>query len=70
MGAEESSIKKRISIVGREYSVLRGDTKLDECGWSERATANSTCRSASSPARAGVRSVARWFSVMHSLSST
>jgi hypothetical protein len=35
MGAEESSIKKIISIVGREYSVLKEDTKLDECGWSK-----------------------------------
>jgi hypothetical protein len=35
MGAEESSIKKIISIVGREYSILKEDTKLDECGWSK-----------------------------------
>jgi hypothetical protein len=29
MGAEESSIKKRIWIAGREYAVLKEDTKLD-----------------------------------------
>jgi hypothetical protein len=34
MGAEESSIKKRIWIVGTEYSVLKEDIKVDECGWS------------------------------------
>jgi hypothetical protein len=34
MGAEESSIKKRIWIVGKEYSVLKEDIKVDECGWS------------------------------------
>jgi hypothetical protein len=35
MGAEESSIKKRIWIAGREYAVLKEDMKLDECGWSQ-----------------------------------
>jgi hypothetical protein len=30
----ESSIKKRISMVGKEYAVLKEDMKLDECGWS------------------------------------
>jgi hypothetical protein len=34
MGAEESSINERISIVGREYSVLRKDIKFHQCGWS------------------------------------
>jgi hypothetical protein len=34
MNAEESSIKERISMVGKEYSVLKEDIRLDECGWS------------------------------------
>jgi hypothetical protein len=35
MGAEESSIKKRIWIVGKEYSVLKENIKVHDCGWSE-----------------------------------
>jgi hypothetical protein len=34
MGVEQSIIKERISFVEKEYAVLKEDTKLDECGWS------------------------------------
>jgi hypothetical protein len=33
-GADESCIKEGISVVRKEYSVLKEDMKLHECGWS------------------------------------
>jgi hypothetical protein len=35
MDAEESSRKGRIQMVRNEYSVLKENMKLDECGWSQ-----------------------------------
>jgi hypothetical protein len=32
--ADGSCIKERISVVGKEYSVLKENMKLDERGWS------------------------------------
>jgi hypothetical protein len=34
MDAGEVDMKERISMVGKEYAVLKEDMKLDECGWS------------------------------------
>jgi hypothetical protein len=36
MDAEESSIKERIKMMRKEYSVLKENMKLDECGWSDK----------------------------------
>jgi hypothetical protein len=35
MDAEESSIKERIKMMRKEYSVLNENMKLDECGLSQ-----------------------------------
>jgi hypothetical protein len=35
--ADGSCIKEGISVVRKEYSVLKEDMKLHECGWSQRA---------------------------------
>jgi hypothetical protein len=34
MDTGEVDMKERISMVGKEYAVLKEDMKLDECGWS------------------------------------
>jgi hypothetical protein len=34
MSVGESYMKESILLTGQEYSVLKEDMKLDECGWS------------------------------------
>jgi hypothetical protein len=43
MSADGSCIKEGISMVGKEYSVLKEDMKLDECGWSKAARSPPSC---------------------------
>jgi hypothetical protein len=37
MNAGEVDMKERISMVRKEYAVLKEDMKLDECGWSRES---------------------------------
>jgi hypothetical protein len=43
MSVDGSCIKEGISMVGKEYSVLKEDMKLDECGWSKAARSPPSC---------------------------